>query len=379
MMMASELRNKKFKANLPGILPPFAKTRSWLERLPVELIYQIFLHALEVNMLRVSSSLARILSKESIYRSLILFAFFHDDEEHLVEQRHFHPTTYRLLSMEEKLRLQEKVLECPWCTLPLLKRYLPILRRLTIVQHWHKDREEEIKMQILSTHSNDDGDDLRPRPASSLPSLDNVAACETYYTSDYASEPYGALERDVSLNGDRSIFNIFVFPNRLLNPVSWKSSININSYDNPKPVEFLKFLRLTLINSLANGSPCSTDHNTLNQGMETAVREQNCEALDLLLSIHIAASEHERAADGNCTFACVPVKLLHLATKQGEGSECMLKLLLKDMAREGKIPRDDDLLTTWALEAKNRSGFARWLLDAMVGDRTEMYNILDDT
>ena len=52
---------------------------SELERLPVELIQQIFLHSLELNLPRASTSLARSLSKESIYSSLLLLAFFDDE------------------------------------------------------------------------------------------------------------------------------------------------------------------------------------------------------------------------------------------------------------------------------------------------------------
>ena len=58
---------------------------SRIERLPTELVQQIFFDCLEVNMIKASAVLAKILSTDSTYKLLILFAFFDDDGVNPVE------------------------------------------------------------------------------------------------------------------------------------------------------------------------------------------------------------------------------------------------------------------------------------------------------
>ena len=53
---------------------------SRLESLPVELLEMIFLYSLNVNLPRASLLLARALSRERIYRLLILLAFWDDSD-----------------------------------------------------------------------------------------------------------------------------------------------------------------------------------------------------------------------------------------------------------------------------------------------------------
>ena len=142
-MAASELRNKRPRLAPPKPVLP-AKRKSWLERLPVELIEHIFLLTLEVNMARASPLIGRRLSHEPIYRVLILFSFFDDDRLNPVEERHFAPATYRPLSVEEKTRLQQGVLGCRWCTISRIRDYMPILMRLAIIQEWHQERKRQV-------------------------------------------------------------------------------------------------------------------------------------------------------------------------------------------------------------------------------------------
>jgi hypothetical protein len=170
MMAASELRSKKPRTAPPTTWSP-PRTQSWLERLPVELIEQIFLHSLEISMAYASPFLCKTLSKESMYRTLILFAFFDDDEQNPVEEKHFKPAAYRLLSLTDKLRIQKGVLESRWCTMARVKQCLPTLMRLVIVQEWHRERDWECAQAEAAAQR--DGDHSRQQPPSSLPPLDH--------------------------------------------------------------------------------------------------------------------------------------------------------------------------------------------------------------
>ena len=77
------LLRQKLTAEMADTRQPYEL--SPLEALPVELIQQIFFHALEVNMPRASSHIASVLSDPSIYSALILFAYFDSDDESPVE------------------------------------------------------------------------------------------------------------------------------------------------------------------------------------------------------------------------------------------------------------------------------------------------------
>ena len=167
MKTSSELKTpKKQKMASPTSTTSPTKSQSWLERLPVELIEQIFLEALEVNMAKASPYLGRDPAKESIYRMLILFAFFDDDGQGPTETKHFRPAVYRVLSLEEKLRLQKGILVTRWCTFGRIKQQLPVLARLRIVKEepYARDREDEVK-RALALQQQLQQQDLFARPS----------------------------------------------------------------------------------------------------------------------------------------------------------------------------------------------------------------------
>jgi hypothetical protein len=366
MMAASELRSKKPRTAPPSTCSP-PRTQSWLERLPVELIEQIFLHSLEINMAHTSPFLRKTLSKESMYRTLILFAFFDDDEQNPVEGKHFKPATYRLLSLTDKLRIQKGVLESRWCTMARVKQCLPTLMRLVIVQEWHREREWECVQAEAAAQR--DGDDPRQQPPSSLPPLDDTAAVFTLYTSAYACDRPNPLNPDVSFgcqHFQRGMFNVRIFPDRLLNPGSWQNSTNVTNNYNPQPVDFLALLFDGWTNTSAPGAPRITQHTALFHGIETAIRERNRKALNMLLVIHGNYFSSQAPSENGNASVNFPVSLLHLATREGRHSEWILMMLLKDMTREGLVPKDDDVLTKWAI-ARDQEGsrFAKWLLKVM--------------
>lgn len=367
MMAASELRSKKSRTTpaRTGFQP---KTQPWLERLPVELLEQIFLHSLEINMVHALPFLGKRLSKESIYRTLILFAFFEDDRQYPVEQKYFGPATYRVLSSEEQSRLQKGVLESRWCTLSRIRQCLPTLMRLVIVQEWHKERKRERKEQEALA-AQDEDHQQRQRP-SLLPPLDEIPAVLSYYTADNAKPSPAHCDHEAALvcqHFHRGILNVESLPRRVINPVSWDISTDTND-DIAQPVELLILLWNGHGSSGLNIAPPAADLATLLLGIETAIRERNREALDLLLQIHDETTLCDKIRREKNPISHLPRKILHLATRQGEDSDWILDLLIR--YRKGYsvivVPKDDSVLTKWALQqSKAGSRFAVWLLEVL--------------
>ena len=111
------------------IPPPQKRQRptqlSLLENLPAEIMQRIFAFCLEVNLPRASIHIARVLSTPVFYTWLIRLAFSSDNEssrsgfftrDYLPEEMDFYS-----LSREQRRALQTAILECRWCTLPLMR------------------------------------------------------------------------------------------------------------------------------------------------------------------------------------------------------------------------------------------------------------------
>lgn len=95
---------------------------SRLESLPVELIQNIFLRCLEFNLPRSSIYLARALSDHSLYTWITRLAFT-DANSAFIFTRDYIPPPLDFFSLSKGARrdLQTSVLDCCWCTLPLIR------------------------------------------------------------------------------------------------------------------------------------------------------------------------------------------------------------------------------------------------------------------
>jgi hypothetical protein len=363
---------------------------STLERLPVELIQQIFLHSLELNLPRSSISLARSLSKESIYTSLILLAFFDDDGKHPVDENLFKPAQYRQLDLAEKLRLQTSILDSRWCTFQRLRSNLPALSRLAIVQAWHEERERELLKDVVRPEL----PPITPSPAlqavASLPALSDVHAVEHHFLArslgSLSNDPDGVKESSSylprirtwtsedkdgqtykTIYGARGILNIRYIPKRLLHGSPWT----------PEKIAFLRLIRQGW-RFLQKDFVLKVSPVAIFDGMASAIAECNIEALSVLLELHFAAFQDEAsqtdvtAVRSAVSFSHpIPLELFHQATRQQEHSTELIGLLL----REGiDSIRDDVILTKWALRARrDNNKVGEWLLKHMEG--TEDYGL----
>ena len=391
---ASELGRSKKRIQLETHLSQRKKTGrndqkpmlSALEQLPLELLHQIFFHCLEANLARASPLLAQSLSKNTIYEALILFAFFDDDGLHPFDRKVFAPSQYRHLNLEEKLRLQISILNCRWCTIDRLQGTMPALSRLAMIQAWHEEheREQEFDEDAVQTPPITPAPQLRS--LAPLPPLDDVNAVEQHFlartSESMADAGIGSTrysqylprirtwttstnkegQRYKTIDHARGILNARYIPDKYLTGTPWTDT----------KLETLIFIRQGW-RFLRSGFILKISPEALFTGMASAIRERKPHALAVLLELHSAAfqdpatSRTSITASGRTRFVVsfthpLPLALFHLATRQGERSAELMKLLL----REGiDSVRDDAVITRWAVNSKD--AVARWLLKHMEG------------
>jgi hypothetical protein len=370
---------------------------SHLERLPIELVQQVFFHCLEVDMIKASPIISKMLSTESTYRLLVLFAFFDDDGLHPVETQIFKPVNYRELSIQEKVRLQESILSCRWCTLKRIQDCMPALTRLKIVQEWHKENNVTKDWSGGLATASIEGIDP---PA--LPSLHNTIALEHYFharkqatDAENTAEaeqpeyfpwltPY-TVQRDENGSilkrvprprpGHRLVFPSTLavrhIPDRLLTGAPWTES----------NLDFLKLLRQGF-RHLTRDFVLHISPTALFSGMASAIKETNHPALLVLLELHDAAFHIQKTSisgqqvqdfnPNNQRYTIphthrLPLPLFHLPlTHPPPTASSLLSLLVR--AGLDSIPQDDAILTKWALTSSPEADpIAAFLLKYMEG------------
>lgn len=386
---------------------------SHLEALPVELIQQIFFYSLEVNMPRATPHIAKVLSNSSIYSALILFAYFEHDNANPVEEQLFLPAKYREISLEDKIRLQNGILGCRWCSLDLFKSSMRILSLLQITQAWYREKtaqdelnlpEECIRNPRIRLRMNQALRPLAPLP----PSPANLEELEKRFL---AKAPFPAngqahlmLFREFDLRSQRSTDTRIIGPtgdgNYLPRIIQWRNIVPSKthfykelhcgittlatrvlpdhilegkpSWTRPK-LELLMLLRQGARFLVDQKKPeCSAD--ALYEGMTSAIKSHDSNALLVLLELHFICMENgEQWTPGPSRLYAltmpftspIPLRLFHLACAQ----ECPISSsLLSLLIREGidSIPLDDITLTAWAVRNKG-DDVARFLLQHMEG------------
>jgi hypothetical protein len=366
----ADLRSKKCKI-LPSRTVFQSMMQSWIERLPIELLECIFLHSLEINMVHALPILGKALSKESIYRVLILFALFEDDRQHSVERKRFDPASYRVLSDKERSRLQMAVLQSRWCTTARIKECLPTLMRLATVQLWHKEHETEARRLAAPAAHYRGGPQQQARTL--IPPLGDPSTIHEDFNAIPSASWLFDTDADFRIEHDdinhRSL-SLYEFPPRLLQPASWRPDTNTpDPISEPMDLLTLLWNCVFSCNNSSQSAPLA-DKPTLFLGLATAIREHHHPAVRLLLKTHeqCASTERHGSDAENAAGPQVPLALVHLATRQGRESEPILKLLLGwgSKRERSMIPKDDDVLTKWALRWEERgSQYASWLLNVM--------------
>lgn len=342
------------------------KNLSRLERLPVELLEKIFLHALNVNFARSSLSLAAAVSSERIYRVLIILAFWRDpcrsptssegedgDRRSVGVARILRPLDYVPIGEDERQILQSTVFRCKWCTVRRVLNYLPDLMALNIQRLW---------IDVGITMDNDQKHSLN-RYLESPTEKGSGGAIRTFQGTRNNKHYTLTLTPLVSIqitspdtNHDKTIYpllNLREFPSHLLHG----GTHGFNRTD----IAFLELLRSssgfnrTGHSSMRAARNISLNRDALQEGVHKAIISQNHDALTTLLKID---EYYFRATSSSGEVYTLPAE--HYRTSLP--STTIFKLLLRASAES--VPPDDSYITAWAMELCD--AFGGWLLDLML-------------
>lgn len=369
---------------------------SALERLPVELIQQIFFYALEVNLPRSSARLREVLSTDAIFNSLVLFAYFDSNGSSPVETRHFLPGEYRVLTCMEKVQLQESIFTCRWCTYERITLCLPALSRLAMAQAWQREKlqdESHVQDGVLTDKPFIVANNLI-RELASLPGLEDEAKLEQHFLARASIEDLGSSENGPH-HSSRSAPGTW-----MPRIITWKSSLDDHgdihkSTDRSVSVLAARHIarkllvegnlvgeRLALLQLLRQGYTFIQDDHVMSvsasamfEGMRRAIQEGNVIGLKTLLELHNILFK-----SGAWTFRSMmissltppthhplPLDLFHQAVKQGTFSSELLSLLVR--AGIDVLPQDDEIVTAWAVyKSREEDPLAQWLLKHMEGN-----------
>lgn len=387
-------------------------TLSVFEKLPTELIQHIFFEALEPSLAITSTILNQVLSSESVFRSLLLLAFYYPynygGEISKVDEKVFLPAQYQFLDNDERMRLQQVITRFRWCNLARIRGIVPTLSRLVARASYEQEKRE---FQSWGSEPRDWYEFV------SFPELPDAAldddALQERYSARQHCRAYQLLEKDrgrplAAQSGDEDTMPFLRVPRHArlpARPNQWHLTIacpvlGVLSIPgnllrgNPWTSDALAMLRLLrqglrAVQHHQRSSPgiFSVPVTDMFEGIANAIREQNRIALvtllELLRGIDSLVHAGWRWDTGVEELAFVPpsggrfttvlklnAALFHLATKLGDRSAEFLRLLIRaDMT---SIPEDDKILTSWALRAKTAgSDLGGWLLQWMAVDRQD--------
>jgi hypothetical protein len=281
-----------------AIAPHQIEVLSELKDLDENLVRKIFFLSLEPNLARTSKSLNRTLSKESIYKTLILYAFFQNDEQTPVNDSHFAPDSYRYLTANERLRLQKGILDCQWCTYERIRRYIPNLMRLELEKQWNLHHQTWPDDESLPRQNDIEG--LRAFFQGKHEHMQANQICTTIRPPSTSSNPR-----------PRNVVQFDYIPHRALNPRSWDNGA----------ADYLLFVRQHL-RSLSNAKFSPVE---LIKGIRKAIYEHNRQALYLLILIHY---HRARARPPSVLDVPLPADLFNLAYQQSADYDWILELLV---------------------------------------------------
>ena len=367
-------RREILTAGTTGMQAHESHQLSKLEQLPEEILEQVFLHCLEINLPRSSLIFGHGLAQNRIYRSVLLLAFFNDDDrEQPVPKNLFEPAPYRVLNIEEKLRLQADLMTCKWFSLDLVKTVMPELSYVAMIHACPlEDKTEDrcittIQKVILQ------GDDPR-----TLKHEDQEALARYFMATEdgeylprivcaYRGSRYYQSFSIAQYGTDRGIFNVRVIPDRFLDISAWTQ----------EKIEMLRLLRHGW-RFVHSDVQLTISVNALFAGLKRAIIESNTTALKVLLELHYAVYVQGTSTDDNFDVGWrrktqgfrypLPIGMYHMATRQGRNSSKLFRMLFRSDTTSLKKHHNDRIVTKWALvESTKGDHFAQFLLEFMAG------------
>ena len=344
-----------------------------LEALPAEVIEQIFLHSLNLNFPRASPFLSRVLSREHMYRSLILLAFWDDPPSYpgsdAIDRMMVGPLEYVPLSLHDRARLQEDVFKCKWLTLERVREQIPTMQILTIHRHWinagikvNKSQQDDFEKVFARKKDT-------PRVFHGQgPPLDKLAALLISQQGEFFKQmcPDAAkggphayelhitpmVYTEIRCPNLRSIvtfpaLNLLKFPDHLLRGRS--------DGFHPEDVALLEMLRMTSFN-WTSGQMRATltklNRKALNEGIQNAIRTQNFNAMLSLLKIDEFVFRCKAENQGRGVIYKIPQEHFFAVIRTGRDKPQLNVAFFEALLRASaeSVPTRSSEMTEWIVD-----------------------------
>ncbi|KAK2801977.1 hypothetical protein FQN50_007535 [Emmonsiellopsis sp. PD_5] len=341
----------EWSAELPASLTKRASGR--LDKLPTEILDQIFLYCLSTSLPRASYSIASALSSERIYRILILLSFWHDPNqtgggwESGLER----PFGYEPLCLEDRLALQYEISDLRWFTVDRIKKHVPELFRLCIRGNWLNLTDLIIEPADREYISQLDVHNLPEEGKFTAKHADSSSLFNLRIWSQHQIE----ISRRLVCNVFARPVSVLTIPDKFLEGNPWTD----------KKLDDLEFIRKFCGCLFEKDVIPAVSIAKVLTGIRDAIKEGNIRALRDLLEIHEYFSRRRTLKWHAKTAYELPSDLFTAAICADGGHEIraeMFKLLLRASAES--IPANDPAVLGWAKEAKSRGDkFGQWLLD----------------
>ena len=346
---------------------------SHLESLPAELIERIFLDCLEFNLPRASPALSASLSRERLYRVLILYALWNDPvpRDHgtpsaRAVERLFRPLDYVPIELNERCTLQMAVLECRWFTLERLKGCLPDFVNLSLHRwfygrgkHANGLRIEKSDMDAITGALEYHAFSWIPHKKKKNGELDYVSCHKGVDAQCWQLAPQ--VQSVYATETLRYPLAAVTFPDKLLRGDAWTD----------EKLALFEFFRGCLSGSFVNDTHAVRTHarsglieDKIQDGIHAAIVEQNPRALFNLLELDNTYSAYFSGQPDLAGITRAVQSHNFLTAVHTSDDPAIMKLLVR--ACPELIPCDDPEITEWAMRLDEKGDpFAKFLLRLM--------------
>lgn len=362
-----------------------------IEALPVEIIEKIFLNSLNLNFPRASRILGAALSREHIYRLLIILAFWDDspmdNPNSEAIYRLLAPLEYVPITYDERIVLQEQIFRCRWLNMKRVQEQLPTITILTIHRQWinagiKMEPNEQAKLDRFMARKDNTlrkttGKGPPLRRLINDPSLQRLVKSPGPQEYELVLLPnvlVAVVPCNLQLTIARPTLQLPAFPPHLLRG----RSTGFTEED----VQFLEMLRICSYNYKPEDTPIvpsastTVDRTAINEGIANAIRTQNMDALTTLLKIDEYIFRFLRRKNWPNLYT-IPEEHFISVTKTGCDNPARNIAFMQALVRASaeSLPHDSTEIAEWSFEMAKavnadqsmyegtEGNFIRWLLD----------------